>query len=154
MSRRRSLSRSLSAIRDLLGRRRSNNREEGTRSNGSGPINGDAEDHNQAGTAGVTRDETEGDEQADTGSDQDDAVRGRSSERQSAPTLLRPASTPVEPARIALNIVESQSPLVATYAPTYDAHYAEDIPHYLPQPPSSLRRAHTWHAATTDERGP
>ncbi|KAK6435949.1 hypothetical protein LTR95_007862 [Oleoguttula sp. CCFEE 5521] len=128
--------------------------EEATVKKMSGPINGSAEDQNDAGAVSVTRDETEGDEQADIGSDQDDADRGRSSERESVPTLVRPANTPVEPARIASSSVESQNPLVATYAPTYGVHYAEDIPHYLPQPPSSLRRAHTWHAATNDERGP
>ncbi|OQO09973.1 hypothetical protein B0A48_04328 [Cryoendolithus antarcticus] len=154
MSRRRSLSRSISAIRDRFRRRRSDGQEDVPRINRSGPINGSAEDQNDAGAVSVTRDETEGDEQADTGSDQDDADRGRSSEWGSVPTLVRPANTPVEPARIASNSVESQSPLVATYAPTYDVHYAEDIPHYLPESPSSLRRAHTWHAATNDERGP
>ncbi|OQO06770.1 hypothetical protein B0A48_08558 [Cryoendolithus antarcticus] len=151
MSRYRSLTRSISAIRDRFRRRRSDGHEDTPRITRSDPVNGDAEDQNDAGAVGVTRDEMESDEQTNTRSDQDDADRGRSSERQIAPTLIRPANTSVEAARITAN---NQSPIVATYAPTYDVHYAEDIPHYLPQSPSSLRRAHTWHAATNDERGP
>ncbi|KAK6435091.1 hypothetical protein LTR95_008726 [Oleoguttula sp. CCFEE 5521] len=152
MTRRTSLVRSLSAIRDRFGRRRSDGTQDQTQRNGTVQVDGAAGHHGDAVATGETREETEGGELPSNRCDREAALRGRSSERRNDRPLVLPVNTPVEPARITANSVESQDLPLAAYAPRYTERYAEDAPHYLPQTPSSLRRAHTWHSVRDDEQ--